>query len=95
MLDKELLKGLTSEQIAKAKGCKNKDELLAMAQKEGVELTEQQLESVNGGCSSSPRKCAKCGCEEYTTISMKQSQFPDVSVAYKCKNCKHIWNEGV
>ena len=33
----DLLKGFTDEQIAKAKACKNQDELLALAKEEGVE----------------------------------------------------------
>ena len=51
----ELLKGLSEEQIAKVKACKNSDELLSMAKAEGVELTAEQLEAINGGA---------CSCEE-------------------------------
>ena len=39
----ELLKGLSEEQIAKVKACKNNDELLALAKEEGIELTDEQL----------------------------------------------------
>ena len=56
-MKKELLKGLTEEQIAKVKACKNSDELLAMAKAEGVELTAEQLEAINGGaCSGEDEK---------------------------------------
>ena len=61
-----LLKGLSEEQIAKVKACKNSDEILALAQKEGVELTDEQLEAVNGGfcdpdgSSINPIQCPKC-----------------------------------
>ena len=34
-MNKELLKGLTEEQIAKVKACKSQKELLALAKKEG------------------------------------------------------------
>ena len=50
----ELLKGLTEEQIAKVKACKNQEEILAVAKEEGIELTDKQLEAVSGGgCDSS------------------------------------------
>ena len=45
----ELLKGLTEEQIALAKQCHGRDELLSLASKEGVELTAEQLAFVTGG----------------------------------------------
>ena len=48
-MKQELLKGLTEEQIAKVKACKNHEELMALAKKDGVELTEEQLNAINGG----------------------------------------------
>ena len=59
-MKKELLKGLTEEQIKKVSACKNTDELLALAK-------EEQLEAVNGGgCLSTnapdvSKTCKKCG----------------------------------
>ena len=53
MNKQELLKGLSEEQIAKAKACKNQEELLAMAKAEGIELNEEQLASFSGGVCSS------------------------------------------
>ena len=51
---KELLKGLTDEQIAKVKACENSSDLLQLARDEGVELTEEQLTAISGGaCSTS------------------------------------------
>ena len=54
----ELLVGLTEEQIAKVKACKNQEEMLALAKEESIELTEEQLNAINGGgCSESkPRQ---------------------------------------
>ena len=53
-MKKELLKGLSEEQIAKVKACKSQEELLKLAKEEGIELTEEQLAAVNGGaCSTS------------------------------------------
>ena len=48
-MKQELLKGLTEEQIAKVKACKNSEELLALAKNEGIELTDEQLNSISGG----------------------------------------------
>ncbi|MCR5079431.1 MAG: Nif11-like leader peptide family natural product precursor [Bacilli bacterium] len=48
-MQKELLDGLTAEQIEKVKACKSSEEILALAKKEGIELTEEQLESISGG----------------------------------------------
>ena len=53
MNKQELLKGLSEEQIAKAKACKNQEELLALAKAEGIELNEEQLASISGGVCSS------------------------------------------
>ena len=53
----ELLKGLSEEQIAKVKACKSQEELLKLAKEEGIQLTDEQLEAVNGGwCSESDDK---------------------------------------
>ena len=48
-MKKELLNGLTEEQIAKVKACKNQEELLKLAKEEGVELSDEQLTAVSGG----------------------------------------------
>ena len=37
-MKEELLKGLTEEQIAKVKACKNQEEILQLAKEEGIEL---------------------------------------------------------
>ena len=68
-MKEELLKGLTNEQINKVKSCKNNDELLSLAKHEGIELSNEQLEAINGGgCSDTwERKCPKCGSTEFDT----------------------------
>jgi hypothetical protein len=50
MARKDLLCNLTDEQKKKANAYKSMDELLALAQKEGYELNDEQLEAVSGGC---------------------------------------------
>ena len=53
-MKKELLAGLTEEQIAKVKACDNVDDLIQLAKDEDVKLSEEQLGAINGGaCSKS------------------------------------------
>ena len=63
-MNDDLFKGLTEEQIARAKACKNSEEILELAKNEGIELTDEQLEAVSGGCGTptplSQWKCPKC-----------------------------------
>ena len=40
---------LTPEQMDKAKACKTPEEVLAFAQENGFELSDEQLEAVSGG----------------------------------------------
>ena len=42
-MKKELLKGLSDEQIKKLERCKNSEEILALAKSESIELTNEQL----------------------------------------------------
>lgn len=63
-MKKDLLEGLTEQQIAKVKACKSAEEILAIAQEEGIELTKEQLEAVSGGScgSTNYNVCPSCGC---------------------------------
>ena len=40
---------LSSEAKARLKGCETPEEMLALAQEEGYELTDEQLEGISGG----------------------------------------------
>ena len=94
-MKKELLKGLTEEQVAKVKACKNSEELLKLAKEEGIELSEEQLSAVSGGgvfCASTPTiPCPKCGSLNVSAVS--QSGALSNYWSCKCKNCGHKWNE--
>ena len=46
---KELLNGLTDDQIAKVKECGDFHDLVQLAKDEGVELTDEQLNAISGG----------------------------------------------
>ena len=89
---KELLKGLTDEQIKKVEVCKNSEEILALAKAEGVQLNEEQLAAVSGGGCSSTRKCPMCGSTnvERRTKDVQLKSGSNV-IAYTCKDCKHSW----
>ena len=91
-MKKELLKGLTEEQIAKVKACKSHEELLALAKAEGIELTDEQLEVVNGGgCTSEPSsgvKCPKCGSNKTEWV-----WFPFVGYELTFTKCGHEWTK--
>jgi transposase-like protein len=88
-MKQELLKGLSEEQIAKVKTCKNSDELLMLAKAEGVELTDEQIEAVSGGGCFSSMKCPNCGSKDFRKL-------PDYQISgcstYKCNTCGHEWS---
>lgn len=88
-MKEELFKGLTEEQIAKAKACKNQDDLLAMAKEEGVELTDEQIEEVSGGGCFSSFKCPICGSNDYRKLPIYQVSGCST---YKCNQCGHEWS---
>ena len=95
-MNKDLVKGLTKEQIAKVKACKNSDELLALAKAEGVELTDEQLTAINGGGACSvvsdigdfinPFDCPECGSNKVEAVKGKGNLF-------ECKGCGFRWRE--
>ena len=91
-MKKELLKGLTEEQIAKLRECKNSEEMLQLAKAEGIELTEEQLEAVSGGTCGPKEKdktCPVCGCDTLI-IEEEEINSRDVTM-YTCPKCNHHW----
>ena len=91
-MKKELLKGLTEEQIAKVKQCKNHEELLALAKSENIELTNEQLEAVSGGgvCSSGTDSfCPRCGAPK----DKVKRCVVDPKYDWECKKCGLRWVE--
>ena len=89
-MKKELLTGLTKEQIEKVKACKNSDELLALAKAEGVELTEEQLASISGGCTwSTSIHCPKCGSTKHKQVTYYQ--LLNECSYFVCEDCGTEW----
>ena len=96
---KELLKGLSEEQIKKIEDCKSSEEILSLAKAEGIELTDEQLEAVSGGgCLPGTTKCPKCGSKD---LNEREEDVPSVgtetggnlNVFYKCRKCGKEWRE--
>ena len=77
----ELLKGLTEEQIEKLKECKNQEEILKLAKEEGVELTDEQLEAISGGCGDI--HCPRCGSQNIRSIPLDHK----VINTQVCRDC--------
>ena len=95
-MKKELLKGLTDEQIAKVKACKSEAELLALAKAEGIELNEDQLAAVSGGgCSTTDTRkvCPHCGSKNTELSPNTKGKTVNGMVVsyYKCKDCKKLF----
>ena len=48
----DFMDGLTDAQKEALKNCKDSSEVMAYLEKEGIELTDEQLEAVSGGLNS-------------------------------------------
>jgi len=93
-MNKDLLKGLNEEQIAKIKACKDSAELLSLAKAEGIELNDEQLSAISGGgliCSTPTFTCPNCGSHNISAahLSTSISKYWDCD----CKDCKHHWTQ--
>ena len=83
-------KDLSEEQLQKAIEGKTPEEILALAQEMGIELTDEQLESVAGGkkdWTGSPVK----QCPDYGSKNVSQYHSGNYSQLFKCNNCGVIW----
>ena len=61
------IEDLTPEQMEKAKACKSPEELAALAESEGVELSDKELDSLSGGNAITEwaNECPKKDCAQY------------------------------
>ena len=71
---KELLKGLTEEQIKKVEACKSSEEIIELAKAEGIELTDEQLNSCIG---------------DAIAVYSKYAYFPEKYLCVNLKKYKH------
>ena len=92
-MKKELLAGLTEAQIERASKCKSTEELLAAAEEEGIELTEEQLKAINGGiCCGNPPRIATCPqCKEQVTGEFVETTPGDGRYEFRCPHCGFDW----
>ena len=92
-MKKELLAGLTEAQIERASKCKSTEELLAAAREEDIELTEEQLEAINGGiCCGMPPHIASCPqCNEQVVGEYVETTPGDGRYEFRCPHCGYDW----
>ena len=92
----DLLKGLTEGQIAKLKECKGQEEILAAAKEEGIELTEDQLEAVSGGCGPCPfTRCPRCQSDQVIILVWDKRENGEYLGEWqnkKCNSCGYRWD---
>ena len=81
----DLFKGLSKEQIERAKSCRSQVELLALAKEEGVDLSDEQLNAINGGCGDAQTlpKCPRCLSTDIQEVSPGQ---------HHCNSCQYDWS---
>ena len=90
-MKQELLKGLTDEQIAKIKACKNQEELFALAKAEGIELSDEQLEAVSGGwCSETTEPCPNV-----VLLVLKKNTVETMSICALSSFAKNVVTNGI
>ena len=102
MLIKKLFERMTREQRKKACACKSKEEFLAFAKKERIELSDDQLEAISGGGHWSDR------ATDWARDLVNSGQFcpncfgnnisdPNPNAApgkrYKCGDCGHLFGD--
>ena len=104
---KELLKGLSEEQIKKVEACKSSEEIIELkveacksseeiielAKAEGIELTDEQLEAVSGGNCFTSFEFRKCPECGSKYHDKEPIEGSDGSMGYRCERCGHFWTE--
>ena len=81
------IKDLSPEQQEKVKACNSIDELIALADSEGVDLTDEQLNQVAGGGWTRTTCCSQCKSENIAPTGEFDLQKGTV---YKCNDCGAI-----
>ena len=98
----ELLKGLSEEQKKKLMECRSAEDVLVLAKAEGVELNDEQLEAVSGGCGGDGLggiKCPKCGSSNIKLVSSDaihhsgNNGTDEIVRTYRCLDCNHKWTD--
>lgn len=82
------LSNLTPELKEKADACKTLEELLALAEEEGVELTDQQIQEISGGISPYAPVFA---CRRCYSVNYKSFKDDKGNEKYKCLDCGYVY----
>lgn len=88
------LNDFTSELQAKMQEAKNPEEVLALCKEEGIELSDDDLEKVSGGWSSSDDggpSCPVCGSTNVTIDATNTSSGLYSVEEFTCHSCGHVW----
>ena len=92
----ELLKGLTPEQVEKARKCHDSKELLELAKNEGIQLNDEQLEAVSGGACDFEAKgvvCPICKSPKVRFTHNPHANNSEGETIYTCEKCHFSWKE--
>ena len=79
---------LTPEQREKVLTCKTPRDLLTLAQEEGHELTDDELETVSGGATKRwlVLQCPKCYGVNYV-----QEELTETTLYLRCLDCDYVY----
>ena len=83
-------KDLTPEQLEKAKACTTTEELVALAQSEGIDLTDEQLNAMASGGTCWTHSALDDGCPKCKSKNIKAGNIGQ-TMKYKCKDCGYEW----
>lgn len=81
----------SSDLLEKVKACNSEEELLALAEEEGLELIPEQLDAISGGLGSEMtfnKKCPQCGYERAAFVM----GFRKGRVAFRCLKCEEVFD---
>lgn len=62
---------LSPELQEKAKACETPEEFIALAKEEGIELSEDQLESLSGGADWKKLNCPWNDCDSHSPCTLR------------------------
>ena len=87
---------ITDDQRERLQGAQSPEELLEKAREEGLELTDEQLESISGGgfwggSDSNPGvgvKCPQCGSSD---VRIEYSEEGWDQCVFRCYGCRAGW----
>ena len=86
-VDKSMLESLTEEERRLVEQAGSAKDLVELAQKSGVTLTDEQLDAIAGGGGDSwsdHRKCPQCGSNKIRVAAQ--------ATCFVCEECSYSWH---